>query len=70
MQRSGGEEDENLVSDDDIPSDIDMNDPYFAEEFKDFKSKSKKSKKKNGTSESQDDQQQKVKMQQNCLFGW
>lgn len=71
MKGSGSEDDENLVSDDDIPSDIDMNDPYFAEEFKDFKSNPKKAKKRNGTSKSQDDLQQKVKerkkKQRNCI---
>lgn len=36
---------ENQSEDDDIPSDVDMNDPYFAEEFKDMPKATKKSKK-------------------------
>lgn len=44
MQKSEDDENGGISSDDEIPSDIDMNDPYFAEEFKDMKSKPKKNK--------------------------
>lgn len=54
-----------MISDDDIPSDIDMNDPYFAEEFKDVKktSKKKKGKKHEEDSENEEDQNKKVRIQ-------
>lgn len=45
---------ENDDSEDSIPSDIDMNDPYFAEEFKNAKPKSKKKSSKNLTPEAPD----------------
>ncbi|XP_034239620.1 ESF1 homolog [Thrips palmi] len=43
-EQSANENEDGTYSDDDIPSDIDMNDPYFAEEFKDQKKQSKKKK--------------------------
>lgn len=50
--REGNEnESENSDSEDGVPSDIDMNDPYFAEEFKNVKPKSKKKSSKERVSE-------------------
>ncbi|KAK3912909.1 ESF1-like protein [Frankliniella fusca] len=65
MQLSGENKDRELSSDDDIPSDIDMNDPYFAEEFKDMKKKPKKGKgkKKEQSGETEEEQQSKAELE-------
>ena len=56
-----GNGEDNSISDDDIPSDIDMNDPYFAEELKDSKKNTKKKKKaKEETDEAEEEKQKKV----------
>ena len=61
MQGDSDHEDD-MYSDDDIPSDVDMNDPYFAEEFKDQKkqSKKKKGKKQHDPGETEEDLKNKV----------
>ncbi|XP_048478454.1 ESF1 homolog isoform X2 [Plutella xylostella] len=61
---SDGEQEE--ASDDDIPSDVDMNDPYFAEEFNkpEFKKSKDKNKKKNKpTEETEEDENGKAELE-------
>ncbi|XP_012266002.2 ESF1 homolog [Athalia rosae] len=59
-EKPKNEEGSDLESDsgDSIPSDVDMNDPYFAEEFKNRKPKSKKKTSKDQTTEVSADQEQ------------
>lgn len=65
-------EEDNVYSDDDIPSDVDMDDPYFKEEFKDnakpSKSKMKKDKKKQHVEEEEDEETKRKKVS-HCLRG-
>ncbi|KAG7308779.1 hypothetical protein JYU34_006012 [Plutella xylostella] len=61
---SDGEQED--ASDDDIPSDVDMNDPYFAEEFNkpEFKKSKDKNKKKNKpTEETEEDENGKAELE-------
>lgn len=62
-EQSDSENENNMYSDDDIPSDIDMNDPYFAEEFKDRKKPPKKRKGKEHQDNNQTEEDQKSKVQ-------
>nr|CAD7392893.1 unnamed protein product [Timema cristinae] len=56
-------DEEDAISDDDIPSSVDMNDPYFKEEFQNgFPQKTKKITKKNKETESDDEETKQNKV--------
>lgn len=67
--REQGQDEEDSNSDDSVPSDVDMNDPYFAEEMKNMKAKEKaKKKKKNrpsgkNSSDDEDEIQRKAELE-------
>nr|CAD7438965.1 unnamed protein product [Timema bartmani] len=62
LQEMKGDEDD-AISDDDIPSNVDMNDPYFKEEFQNgFPQKTKKITKKNKDIESDDEETKQNKV--------
>ncbi|XP_041979011.1 ESF1 homolog [Aricia agestis] len=70
MQKKQNTEDgDGVDSDDDVPSDVDMNDPYFAEEFNKPEFKSKKSKnKKESSDERSDAEEEKRKAELELLL--
>nr|CAD7200618.1 unnamed protein product [Timema douglasi] len=66
IKMKGDEED--AISDDDIPSGVDMNDPYFKEEFQNgFPQKTKKITKKNKETESDDEETKQNKAELELL---
>ncbi|XP_043283835.1 ESF1 homolog [Venturia canescens] len=59
--RERSEDEEDSDSDDSVPSDVDMNDPYFAEEMKNMKSKKKMKKKSRLNENNSSDEEEEIR---------